>query len=58
MSRDLSMETEAIIAGLVLIDVTATLAGNALLRSQIYDLGRRLTVIETQHKANHRSEVE
>jgi hypothetical protein len=51
------METEAIITGLIMLDVSATLAGNYLIRQELKDYGQRLTVIETQHNHNHKMEV-
>jgi hypothetical protein len=47
------MDTEAIITGLILMDVAATLAGNFVIWQEISRLTRRQTIIETQHRINH-----
>jgi hypothetical protein len=47
------LDYESIIAGLVLMDVAATIGGNLVLWTKLGGFGERLTKLETEH--NERS---
>lgn len=47
------IDTESLIVGLILIDVTATLGGNMLLWSMMTRQNERLSRLEGQHAINH-----
>ena len=48
------IETEAILMALIVVDVTATLAGNYILWQIVMSQEKRLSHMEGQHEQNHR----